>query len=169
MIRAYAFLLLAGFLCVVLQTTLPRYLLADRIHLDLVLVMVVLLGLFRDPVQGSVMAFLLGGIEDYFGGLPVAGLFLFSRTLIFILANLLRRRFSALSPLAQFLFVLVLGVTDKVLLVLLSLWFAAPGAVPLEHWPFWIVEALVNAGLAPLLYRVMSWVPELFETGKGRR
>jgi len=169
MIRAYTFLLLAGFLSVVLQTTLPHYLFADRIHLDLVLVMVVLLGLFRDPVQGSLMAFLLGGLEDYFGGLPIAGLFLFSRTLIFILANLLRRRFSALSPLAQALFVLVLGAVDKLLLFLLTLWFAAPGAATLSRLPFGIVEILVSAGLAPFLYRVMSWVPELFENGKGRR
>jgi len=169
MIRAYSFLLLAGFMSVVLQTELPRYLFAGRIHLDLIFVMVVLLGLFRDPVQGSLMAFLLGGIEDYFGGLPVAGVFLFSRTLIFILANLLCRRFSALSPAAQFLFALVLGVVDKVLLYLLILWFSSPGAPTLERWPFWIAEILLNAGLAPFLYLVMSGVPGLFENGAGRK
>jgi rod shape-determining protein MreD len=169
MIRAYAFLLLAGFLAVVLQTELPRYLFADRIHLDLIFVMVVLLGLFRDPVQGSLMAFLLGGIEDYFSGLPVAGVFLFSRTLIFILANLLRRRFSVLSPLAQFLFALVLGAADQLLLYLLILWFSSPGAGPFARWPFSLAEVLLNAGLAPFLYLVMSWVPNLFEDGGTRR
>jgi rod shape-determining protein MreD len=166
MIRAYIFLVLAGFLAVVLQTTLFKY---QPFRLDLIFVMVVLLGLFRDPIQGALMAFLLGAIEDHFGGLPVAGVFLFSRTLIFILANLLCRRFSAFSPAAQFLFALGLGAVDKVLLYLLILWFSAPGAASLERWPFWIAEILVNAGLAPFFYLVMSGVPGLFESGAGRK
>ncbi|OGP61240.1 MAG: rod shape-determining protein MreD [Deltaproteobacteria bacterium RBG_13_61_14] len=168
MIRPYAYILLASLVAVVLQTTLNDHLFQGRLNTDLILVMVVLLGLFRDPVHGALMAFLLGGIQDYFSGQALDGLFLFSLTLIFILANLFRRRFSALSPGAQFVFVLGFGVADKVLLYLLLLLFAAPGVASAAGWPFWILEVFINAALAPLLYQLMSRVPNLLPAGATR-
>jgi rod shape-determining protein MreD len=168
MIRPYAWILIASLVAVVLQTTLNHYLFQGRLNTDLILVMVVLLGLFRDPVHGALMAFLLGGIQDYFSGQALFGLFLFSLTLIFILANLFRRRFSALSPGSQFVFMLGFGVADKVLLYLLLLLFAAPGVASAADWPFGILELFINAALAPLLYQLMSRVPDLLPAGATR-
>ena len=169
MTRAYGFVILAGIVALVLQTSLFPFLFARRLYPDLILVMVVLLGLFRDPVHGACMAFLLGGMEDYFTEAgQVKGLFLFSRTLIFILANLLRRRFSVHSPGAQFTFVLGFSVLDKILIYLLVLWFGAAGAAAVEDWPFRALETAVNAALAPFFFILMSWAPGLFE-GEGDR
>ncbi len=181
MSRNYLFLVLVGIVVLVLQTTVWKELsdletlvfhtsLLTKFRPDLIFALVVLIGLFRDPIHGAIMAFGLGYLQDVVLG-ETMGIYMTDRMIVFILAHSLTRWFMATSSTNQFVCALGLGVVDKLALLLLVGFFGGGFSSLVSGLHFRFFEVLINAGLVTVMYIPLSWVPGLFQepTGIERR
>ncbi len=161
MIWQYFFVLTAGILAVLVQTTLSSYF-HDRLVPDFFFVMVVTIGLFKKSMHGAVMAFLLGVLEDRFTG-EIPGLYMFARTGVYFAANRLRHRFAPNEPVGQFAIALGLGAFDMIIIFLLLLLFSPGPEWTASDVGFRAIELVINAMFMALLYPLFSFVPGLLE------
>jgi len=165
LIYQYLFVLVAGLVAVLIQTTLASYIFHDSLLPDFLFVMVVLLGFFKNSPHGAAMALLLGALEDMFTG-QILGLYMCTRISVYFVATRLSRRFSPNNPPGQLIFALGLGVFDKFLIFgLLFLFSPNWGTVSLLMLS---LEVIINALFTPLFYPLFSWFPGLLEPGLER-
>lgn len=160
----YFFVLLAGFVAVLVQTTVAPYFLHGRLIPDFFFVMVVMIGLFKKSMHGAAMAFLLGAMEDLFSS-EVFGLYMCSRMIVYFLASRLRQRFSPNEPLGQVTIALGLGAFDKAIIFILLYIFSSGPKFAASDMVFPVMEVGINALLLALLYPLFAWVPGLLDKG----
>lgn len=162
MIWQYVFVLIAGLVAALIQTTVAPYFFHGRLSLDLFFVMVVIIGLFKKSFHGAVMAFLLGAFEDLYSG-EIFGLYMCARTSVYFFANRISRRFSPNEPVGQAAIAGGIGLFDKILIIgLLALFSPGPAWVA-SDFGFMALEVVVNALFVALLYPLFRWVPGLLE------
>ena len=167
MIPQYLIILLSAAVLAILQTTILAFL-SQNLQLDFIFVIVVLIGLYKDPVHGSILTALLGLGEDIISG-NMAGLFMTSRICVFIAAQVLKERLSPDTPLAQFMIALGLGVFDRVVLLLLQELFTEPLELSGTLLLHMVLGVLVNAALIPLFYFLFCRIPGFIELPRGPR
>lgn len=165
MIRQYAGVLFLASIAVLIQTTLlPE--LSGVLFIDFIFVMVVLVGMFKDPVNGAIMVFLLGGIQDIMSG-QIVGLFMTSRLLVFLAAQFLRSRVSLEKPAPQLAMGAGLGVADRLAYFLLCRIFSEPISPAGAELAFLAGGILLNAALVPAFYQLFRLVPGFYEPKRG--
>ncbi|MFO8058346.1 MAG: hypothetical protein R6V10_13730 [bacterium] len=165
MIRQYAGVLLLAGIMVVIQTTLVPEL-SGVLFIDFIFVMVVLVGMFKDPVHGAIMAFLLGGFQDIMSG-QIVGLFMTSRLLVFLAAQFLRSRVSLEKPAPQFAMGTGLGLADRLAIFVLCGIFSEPLSLTGSEFAFMAGGVLINAALVPVFYQLFRLLPGFYEPKRG--
>jgi rod shape-determining protein MreD len=165
MSRQYAAVFITGGLLAVLQTTLLHPVTAS-LQIDFLFVMVVIIGLFKDPVHGSIWSASLGLISDNIAG-NMSGILMATRLSVFILAQTLRGRLSPETPLSQFGLALGLGVFDHIVLYLLQAIFAEPLPFSGRIFGYMILGIVVNAALVPVFHFLFSQIPGFIEKPRG--
>ena len=163
--RPYLPVVVVALAAAVLQSTILS-LLSEGLQLDLLFVIVVVVGLHKDPVNGSIMSAGIGYLGDVLSA-DITGLFMTSRLSVFVLAQALRGRLSPETPLSQFTIGLGLGLFDHLVVYILQLVFTEP--LPLSGKGFLLMAlgALVNAALVPIFYFFFSWLPGFIEKPRG--
>jgi rod shape-determining protein MreD len=164
LILQYLFVLVAGLVAVLIQTTLASYIFHNFLLPDFLFVMVVLLGFFKNSLHGAAMAFLLGALEDRFTG-QILGLYMCARISVYFVATRLSQRFSPNNPLGQLIFALGLGVFDKLLILGLLFLFSPGPELGIVSFSMLGLEVIINALFTPLFYPLFSWFPGLLEPG----
>lgn len=156
--------LLAGFLVVLLQTTLLHLLPLGPIVPDLILVLCVYWGL-NHPTVGAVLgSFLLGYSVDVFSS-PVLGLNAFAMSLVFLAVYLSSRCIWIHNPLLSAAVVFFASWIKGAALILVGSFFLAAEGLRIGALKYIFLEALVAAVLAPgvfsLLRRGQSYLEEV--------
>ncbi|HUT53387.1 MAG TPA: rod shape-determining protein MreD [bacterium] len=168
MIRQYALVLLAGAVAAVLQTTILSGM-TRNLQVDFIFIIVVIVGLFKDPVHGSIWSAALGLTEDILSG-SMSGIFMASCLCVFMAAQVIRERLSPDAPLSQFTIALALGLFDRVVLYILQgLFSPEPVALSGGLIAHVLLGALINAALVPVFFFVMSRLPGFIEMPRGPR
>ena len=167
MIIQYIAVILAAVIGIVLQTTQLRFL-TDDLQVDLLFVIVVILGLYKDPVHGSIKSCSIGYFQDLFHP-EVTGLFMTARMVVFLAAQMLRGRLSPDTPLAQFIIALGLGVLDRGVVMLLQSIFSVPPSLTANTLFYMLIGTVINAALVPFAYLLFRMVPGFIELPRGPR
>jgi rod shape-determining protein MreD len=167
-IRQYLIVIPTALVLIVLQTTILHFT-AQTVQIDLLFVLVVILGLFKDPVHGAAASCLIGYFEDLFAT-EVTGLFMTARLLVFIAAQFLKVRLSPDKPMAQFVIALVLGALDRVVVTTLQVIFSdAPAVLSFRTLVLLLIGTVLNAALVPLVYLLLRLAPGFVEAPRGPR
>jgi rod shape-determining protein MreD len=167
-IHQYLIVIPTALVLIVLQTTILRFT-AQTVQVDLLFVLVVILGIFKDPVHGAVKSCLIGYFQDIFST-EVTGLFMTARMIVFIAAQTMRGRLSPDTPLSQFSIALGLGAADRVIvLILQSIFSAAPATLSPKTILLLLIGTIINAALVPLVYLLLKMVPGFVEPRRGPR
>lgn len=166
-VRKILVVLLIGFIAIFVQGTVLRPFIHASMIPNFALVAVVFLGLHEVTVLGAVLAFLLGVELDLFSGIflgPWAGSF----TLVFGLLALVAQRVFLESALTIFVSVLVSSIVSNLVYLVLILQFRPVSG---ELLTISFVEALVTAIVAPVFFRVLSWllIPKADSQRNSRR
>jgi len=112
------FPLLAGILFLIIQTTwLPSFPI-HRIRPDILLIFTLYLAFLFPPIFGGILAFFMGYLMDLFSG-NALGFYTFSRPLVFFVANFFKERFYLEGFYSQFLFGLIFGMLEGILILIL--------------------------------------------------
>ncbi len=112
------FIILLGFVLVVIQTTLFSFFPLNFLKVDFLLILTIYVGFYRPPFRGIFLAFLLGSILDVFSGSP-AGIFAFLRVLSCSLSKALSRKIFLDGVLLQIGGVFILSIVDSLAMVVL--------------------------------------------------
>lgn len=165
MTRQYLGVALLAFVMVVLQSTLLPFI-NDLLYVDLLFVMVVTIGLFKDPLHGATMSCALGYVEDLLSS-EVTGLYMSSRMAVFIIAQLLRGRLNPETPLFQFAIGFGLGILDHLNMILLHRYFTKPLFISGREYLFIMLGVLINAALVPIFFYIFRLIPGFIEVPRG--
>ncbi len=165
MIRQYIGVLALACIVVVIQTTLAPFF-SSVLFIDFIFVMVVIIGMFKDPVHGSIMAFLLGGLQDIMSG-QITGIFMTSRMAVFLAARFLRSRISPEEAMPRFTMGAGLGLMDRLVIVILYHLFSEPLSLAGTELGLMTGGIVLNAALVPLFYHVFRAVPGFYEPKRG--
>jgi rod shape-determining protein MreD len=165
MVRQYFFLGGLATICIVIQTTLLSEVNA-HLHIDLIFAIVVLVGLYKDPIHGAVMSFLLGFLEDVMMS-DVTGLYMSANMIIFMLTQLTRERLSPDTPLAKFSIGLGLGLFNRAIVFLLFFIFSDQLPVSLKSFVLTLTGTFINALAVVLLFYALYFIPGFVKKSKG--
>jgi cell shape-determining protein MreD len=165
-ITQYLVIICLAVVAIVIQTTLfwSHPLLSQ---VDAIFVVVVILGLWKDPVHGSIKSVFLGYLQDLYYPAEVVGLFMASRVLLFSAAQIMKIRLSPERPGAQFIIAIVLGAFDKIFNLILLAIFSQPVAWTWSALVYILIGIFTNAAMVPLLYFLLCKVPGFIDLPKG--
>ena len=167
MILQYALVLLSGALALVLQTTILAGL-TRSLQLDFIFIIVVIIGLFKDPVHGSIWSAALGLMQDILSG-SMTGMFMAACLCVFMTAQVIKERLSPEAPRSQFAIALALGLFDQVVLYILQGLFAGPLVLSRALILHVTMGVAVNAALVPVFFFLFSLVPGFIRMPRGPR
>jgi rod shape-determining protein MreD len=168
MIGQYALVLISGAAALVLQTTLLSTF-TRSLQMDFIFVIIVIVGLFKDPVHGSIWSAALGLMEDVLSG-SMTGMYMAAGLCVFMAAQVIKERLSPEAPLSQFAIALALGVFDRaVLYILQGIFYPEPLALSWELIAHLSIGTVVNAALVPVFFFFMSRVPGFIQMPRGPR
>jgi rod shape-determining protein MreD len=147
--------LAAGFVLLLLQTTLPRIVPMGPFVPDFVLVLCVYLGLNHPTIGAVVGTFLLGYSVDVFSS-NVLGMNAFALSLVFITAYLSSRAIWVHSPLLSASVVFLASWVKAGSLMLLWATFLAMDRYGFGSVQRILIDALIAALLAPVLFALLK-------------
>ena len=153
--------LAAGVLALILRSILFFLVPIQGCIPDLVLIHVVYLGIFRNPVRGVLIAFLLGYLSDLAAGGGYPGLSSLVYLALFLAARLAGRVFYARNPWIQVIITAIISMAYALMVHWILRGFGVlPGA-----WPGDMVrpavQAAVSGAFAPLIFWVLFHVERL--------
>jgi hypothetical protein len=168
MLVQYLVVIVAGIVAVVLQATLLRFT-STIMPVDLLFVLAVILGLFKDPVHGAIKSCALGYVQDLIGPSDIVGMFMTARMTTFLLAQTLRGRLSPDTPLSQFTIGLGLGVADRLVTMSLVAIFSEPMELTFKTVAPMIMGTFINAALVPVIFFLLRLIPGFVPAPRGPR
>ncbi len=145
------------FLSLVVQTTALAELPHQLAKPDLLLILIVYFGLYKNPFPGAILAFLSGYMMDIFSG-SIFGVHTFSKTTIFFLTILIRDRFYVKSPLFQAGAIFSFSIIDGFIIISIL------GLVsPIENllspfFTFIIPQSLITGLVGPFFIALIKYV-----------
>jgi rod shape-determining protein MreD len=155
------FIIIAGL--VILQTTFFRFINIKRINPDLVLVFLYFAAHFRGPLEGQLMGFLAGALEDILSLAPF-GFNTLIRTVIGFIAGSTHGKIYFDPFLLPMITLLITTLVKQVLVTLLALIFIDQ-AGSLWGVGFWI-ELGLNLVLTPVIFNLFRVLGFFVETGR---
>ncbi len=148
------FIILLGFLLVVIQTTLFSFFPLNLLKVYFLLILTIYVGFYRSPFKGIILSFILGSILDVFSGNP-AGLFAFLRVLSCSLSKVLSRKIFLGGVLLQAGVVFTLCIVDSLAMVILMKAFQLGSPKNSIIFQGIFRQAVVLALVSPLLLRLL--------------
>ena len=143
-----------GLILVLLQTTLLHLLPLGPIVPDFVLVLCVYWGLYRATVGTVVASFLMGYSVDVVSS-PILGLNAFALSTVFLAVHLSSRSIWLHDPMASAILVLLASLVKVAALALVSAIFLSRESFWIGASRYIIMEALIAAALAPLVFALL--------------
>ena len=159
--KRFSFFLLFGWLLLILQTSLLKFLSLGAVIPNLVLLIVLYLGLFHQFRQGCALTFCLGYMMDLFSGCPT-GLYIFLFLGSFSLAQLIREMFYLKSRLFQIVFILIFSLGNDFFLFLLLWVFSSPVSLSSSLFKGIILQGIYNTAVGPFLFLFLERVDRSF-------
>ncbi len=154
--------LAAGFLSVLLQTTLLHLLPLGPVVPDLTLVLCVYWALNRPTVGAVLGSFFLGYSVDVFSS-PILGINAFAMSLVFLVAYLSSRYIWIRSPLSSAAVVFFASWVKVAALIAVWAFFEDRQGPWTGVLPYIFLEALFAAILAPIFFLLLRWGQSHFE------
>ncbi|MGH7824813.1 MAG: rod shape-determining protein MreD [Candidatus Binatia bacterium] len=142
---------LTGLLLVLLQTTFLHLLPLGPVVPDLILVLCVYWGLYHPTVGAVLGSFALGYSVDVVSS-PILGLNAFAMSLVFLAVYVSSRNIWIHSPMVSAVVVFLASLVKGMALILVWLVFLNTDSLWLGALRYLLLEALVAAALAPLLF-----------------
>jgi len=152
--RLFLLFFLVGIFLLLLQTTLLHLLPIGPVVPDLILVLCVYLGLYHPSVGGALGSFLLGYSIDIVSS-PILGLNAFAMSLVFLSVYFSSRAIWIQNPIVTSLVVLLAALVKGTAVVLISAVFLSVEGFWIGAARYIIMEALVAAVLAPLVFALL--------------
>ena len=152
--RLFLLFFLVGIFLLLLQTTLLHLLPIGPVVPDLILVLCVYLGLYHPSVGGALGSFLLGYSIDIVSS-PILGLNAFAMSLVFLSVYFSSRSIWIQNPIVTSLVVLLAALVKGTAVVLVSAVFLSVEGFWIGAARYIIMEALVAAVLAPLVFALL--------------
>jgi len=149
--RLFLLFFLVGIFLLLLQTTLLHLLPIGPVIPDLILVLCVYLGLYHPSVGAALGSFLLGYSIDIVSS-PILGLNAFAMSLVFLSVYFSSRSIWIQNPIVTSLVVLLAALVKGAAVVLVSAVFLSIEGFWIGAARYIIMEALVAAVLAPLVF-----------------
>ena len=149
--RLFLLFFLVGIFLLLLQTTLLHLLPIGPVIPDLILVLCVYLGLYHPSVGAALGSFLLGYSIDIVSS-PILGLNAFAMSLVFLSVYFSSRSIWIQNPIVTSLVVLLAALVKGAAVVLVSAVFLSVEGFWIGAARYIIMEALVAAVLAPLVF-----------------
>lgn len=143
-----------GLILVHLQTTLLHLLPLGPIVPDFVLVLCVYWGLYHPTVGAVLASFLLGYSVDVASS-PILGLNAFAMSMVFLAVHLSSRSIWLHDPMSSAIVVLLASLVKGAALALLSAVFLNAERFWIGASPYIIIEALIAAALAPIVFALL--------------
>lgn len=152
---------------VIIQTTLFPFV-SNAMFVDLLFVLVVIIGLFKDPVHGAIMTFALGYLADLAGS-EVRGFHMTAYLSVFLIAQTIKDKVSPDTAGAQFTIGAGLATIYILVKVLLHEVFTETEvfSVMVRGVSLILAGIVVNAAMVPLFYMIFRKVPGFMEVPKG--
>jgi rod shape-determining protein MreD len=160
--RLFLLFFLVGICLLLLQTTLFHLLPIGPIVPDLILVLCVYLGLYHPSVGAALGSFLLGYSIDIVSS-PILGLNAFAMSLVFLSVYLSSRAIWIQNPIVTSLVVLLAALVKGVALLLVWVIFLSVEGFWIGAARYIIMEALVAAVLAPMVFALLRRGQEYVE------
>jgi len=152
--RLFLLFFLVGIFLLLLQTTLLHLLPIGPVVPDLILVLCVYLGLYHPSVGAALGSFLLGYSIDIVSS-PILGLNAFAMSLVFLSVYFSSRAIWIQNPIVTSLVVLLAALVKGAAVVLISAVFLSVEGFWIGAARYIIMEALVAAVLAPLVFALL--------------
>jgi len=152
--RLFLLFFLVGIFLLLLQTTLLHLLPIGPVVPDLILVLCVYLGLYHPSVGAALGSFLLGYSIDIVSS-PILGLNAFAMSLVFLSVYFSSRSIWIQNPIVTSLVVLLAALVKGAAVVLISAVFLSVEGFWIGAARYIIMEALVAAVLAPLVFALL--------------
>ena len=152
--RLFLLFFLVGIFLLLLQTTLLHLLPIGPVVPDLILVLCVYLGLYHPSVGAALGSFLLGYSIDIVSS-PILGLNAFAMSLVFLSVYFSSRAIWIQNPIVTSLVVLLAALVKGTAVVLISAVFLSVEGFWIGAARYIIMEALVAAVLAPLVFALL--------------
>ncbi len=143
-----------GLILVHLQTTLLHLLPLGPIVPDFVLLLCVYWALYHPTVGAVLASFLLGYSVDVASS-PILGLNAFAMSMVFLAVHLSSRSIWLHDPMSSAIVVLLASLVKGVTLALLSAVFLNAERFWIGAIPYIIIEALIAAALAPIVFALL--------------
>ncbi len=159
--KRFFFFLLFGWLLLILQTSLLKFLSLGAVIPNLVLLIVLYLGLFHRFHRGCALTFFLGYLMDLFSGGPT-GLYIFLYLGSFSLAQMIRETFYLKSRLFQIVFILIFSLGNDFFLFLLLWVFSSPVSLSSSLVKGIIIQGIYNTAVGPFLFLFLERVDRSF-------
>lgn len=160
--RSAAAVAAAGVLAMLLQTAIFPVFPRLPVVPDLILVLVVYLGLRYQTVGGATGAFLLGYFLDTFSG-TVLGMNAFAMTAAYVAVYLVGRRLWTDGGLPVMGLVFFAACVRELAMVFAGMLAETPGPVWEHVVRYGLLEAVVAALVAPLVFGFVAWQERLWE------
>lgn len=144
-----------GLISIVLQMSLLHLLPLGPVVPDLILVLCVYLGLYHPSVAAALGSFVLGYSIDVVSS-PLLGINAFAMSLVFLTVYLSARSIWVHNPLVSAFIVLAASLVKSAALVLISALFVSMDGIWEAALRYVLLEALLAAVLAPLLFTLLQ-------------
>lgn len=152
--RLFLLFFFVAIFLLLLQTTLLHLLPIGPVVPDLILVLCVYLGLYHPSVGAALGSFLLGYSIDIVSS-PILGLNAFAMSLVFLSVYFSSRSIWIQNPIVTSLIVLLAALVKGAAVLLVSVVFLSVEGFWVGAVRYIIMEALVAAVLAPLVFALL--------------
>jgi rod shape-determining protein MreD len=160
--RLFLLFFLVGIFLLLLQTTLFHLLPIGPVVPDLILVLCVYLGLYHPSVGAALGSFLLGYSIDIVSS-PILGVNAFAMSLVFLSVYLSSRSIWIQNPIVTSLVVLLAALVKGAALIVVWAIFLSVEGFWVGAARYIIMEALVAAVLAPMVFALLRRGQEFVE------
>jgi len=160
-IRSWAIIVIFSLFAVVFQATVLHSIFQDNLEASLIFGLILWIGFFKTNPDGVLMSFLLAGIQGVVSG-TLSGIFLFAGMSLYLVCWILRERFAPRTIIGQFGFALGLGIFYKSALLLALELFVGGSFFRVQSFGYFLLEVLLNAVLALLVFALFSRLPGFF-------
>jgi rod shape-determining protein MreD len=154
-------ILLFGFLLLVLQSTFAHLIPVDLVVPNAALTIILYMGLHDYNVtRGVLMSFALGYLMDAFAGSPM-GLHTFVAVAVFLVSRVAALRLFLQGWIFEIILTFFLTLLASALVLGLRALFDKDFGSLLIHLKIVVSRAVATAVVAPLVFRVMTWIERI--------
>jgi rod shape-determining protein MreD len=171
--RDWTITILFGLAAIFLQTTFLHSLFGDKIEINLIFGLIIWLAFYKKAVDSALLSCLLAFLQGTMSGV-MSGVYMLAGMSLYLACWMVRDRFAPRSISGQFLFALAFAILYKLVMFLSLEIFVGTGYFRSQPFPYVLLEILLNAFFAPLIFMIFDrfkgffdLVPDMVELRRG--